>query len=590
MAPARPLPVPPSPRVSAVIATFNRRDAVISVLDRLRSLPVDEVVVVDNGSSDGTAEALRARGDVRVVEAGANLGFAGRNLGAREATGELLLILDDDAYPLPAAIEFMVEAFRRRRTLAVAGGLVRDLGPGGTIVKSTEVGTFDWWLRAGRRRTPPEGLPAFFFPDGACMIRRDAFLEVGGFYEPFFLSDIDGLDLATRLLARGWDVRYYPQALFDHLKIRSGRQVNTADRRLYMRVRNGLWYFWLHFPPWVAARRMTAYLAYELVECVYRGAPGAWIGGIRAAWRDRERVRPDRRPLPRAVLRRAEMNRGRTHVRLLVEQARRRVPLGGWTERPPVVLMYHGFGSRTPDQDPHNLFVPLEEFDWQLEYLARRLVPIDLATYVAGWHLRRWPRRSVLVTMDDGYRSTLEGAARLARYGIPAVVFVPPGILGQTTSWMPEMPGERILSADELREIGALGIELGVHGMDHRTLTGLDPAELRRQVAESRTALADVTGSLPTAFAYPEGEFDAAAVDAVRAAGYTLAFSVGTDGGRFAIPRMDVNGRDTHRTFAIKTAGSLERLIRAADRVPQLRYLGGRIAGKGPQPSRRGPA
>src|SRR5687768_6379278 len=90
------------PVVSAVIITRDRREALVQVLDRLAQLPVDEVLVVDNGSSDGTAQLVRARHDgVRLLEPGENIGIAGRNLAAREARGEFLLMLDDDSYPLP---------------------------------------------------------------------------------------------------------------------------------------------------------------------------------------------------------------------------------------------------------------------------------------------------------------------------------------------------------------------------------------------------------------------------------------------------------------------------------------------------------
>jgi N-acetylglucosaminyl-diphospho-decaprenol L-rhamnosyltransferase len=312
------------PRVSAVIATWNRREAVEIVLDRLAELPVDEVLVVDNGSEDGTAELVRSRGgNVRLLEQGANLGLAGRNRAVREASGELLLMLDDDAYPLPGAIETLAERFARDPQLAVAGGFVRDVDLAGCVVRSIEIGTFDWWLRAGRTgQVPPEGIPAFFFPEGASMLRRSAFLEVGGYFEPYFHL-VEGIDLATRLLAAGWDVRYVPEAQFDHMKAQTAR---SSDRALYLRIRNNLWYLWLHFPASVAFGRSVGYLLYDLIDASYQRHPGAWARAIRDAWTKRDLVRGERRPLPREIRRRAELNRGRTHVRLLAGQLRRRLP------------------------------------------------------------------------------------------------------------------------------------------------------------------------------------------------------------------------------------------------------------------------
>lgn len=310
--------------VSAVMITRNRREALAFVLDRLEALAVDEVLVVDNGSTDGTQEAVRDRGGrVRLIELGENRGLAGRNLAAKEAQGELLLLLDDDSYPLPGAVETLVEAFAAQPRLGVAGGFVRDVDLEGRVIRQTELGTFDWWLRAGRNgEVPPEGLPSFFFPEGASMARRSAYLDAGGFFEPYFLGS-EGLDLAARLTALDWDVRYFPNAVFDHLK---DPERQATDESLYYRIRNHLWFIWLRFPTSVAIRRTAGYLAFDLIESTYRRAPGAWWRGVRDAWTMRDLVRGDRHPLPRAALRRAELNRGRMHVKLLAGQLARRLP------------------------------------------------------------------------------------------------------------------------------------------------------------------------------------------------------------------------------------------------------------------------
>jgi GT2 family glycosyltransferase len=310
--------------VSAVIITRNRREVLSRVLERLLEQPVAEIIVVDNGSSDGTAEQMRRYGEpVRLLEPGENLGLGGRNLAAAEAKGELLLMLDDDCFPLPGSVDKLADAFDAAPRLGVAGGFVRDLDPDGNIVRQTELGTFDWWLRAGRKGdAPPRGFPAFSFPEGACMIRREAFLEAGGFFEPYFLASSE-VDLGARLHAHGWDVRYFPEAGFDHMKADSERQ--SPEVNLYYRIRNHLWYIWLRFPTSVAVRRTIGYLAFDLVESAYRRETGAWARAVRDAWRQRDLVRHERQPLPRAVLRRAELNRGRMHMRLLLGQLTRKV-------------------------------------------------------------------------------------------------------------------------------------------------------------------------------------------------------------------------------------------------------------------------
>jgi GT2 family glycosyltransferase len=311
--------------VSALILAHNRAVALGRVLDRLAELPVDEILVVDNGSEDGTAEVAAARGGkVRLVDPGGNVGIDGRNVGAQQALGEFLLMLDDDSYPVPGAIEALLEAFRSQPRLGVAGGLVTDVDLEGRTLREREVGTFDWFLRHGHRGgIGPEGIPTFFFPEGASMARREAYLDAGGFFAPYFFT-ITEVDLSTRMLGRGWDVRYVPTARFEHMKEPRARTGPT--RMLRYAVRNQIWYFWLRFPLGVAARRIPAYLAFDLVLCARHGAARSWAGGIADAWRDRDAVRGRRSPLPRAIVRRAEINRGRMHLRLLWEQLLRRLP------------------------------------------------------------------------------------------------------------------------------------------------------------------------------------------------------------------------------------------------------------------------
>jgi GT2 family glycosyltransferase len=299
--------------VAAVVSTLTARNELGLVLDALAEAPVDEVIVVENGPNP----ELEGREGVRVLRPGRNLGIGARNLAARETEAELLLFLDDDSYPLPGAVEELVGAFGAQPRLGVAGGLVRDvdLERGTEIERGTN--TFDFWL--GGDSEGADGVPAFFFPEGACMIRREAFLEVGGFFEGYFHTAAE-IDLATRMLAQGWDVRYFPTARFVHLRSETGRDKGDMLR---LRIRNQVWYFYRHFPASVAARRIPAYLLFDLVESAKSRALSSWVNGVRDSWREREHVKGTRQPVDRSVVRRAELNRGRRHLRLLADRAAR---------------------------------------------------------------------------------------------------------------------------------------------------------------------------------------------------------------------------------------------------------------------------
>jgi GT2 family glycosyltransferase len=310
---------PVSAPVTAIVLAHSRPETTLETVDRLQAIePVREILVVDTGSMGIAAMADARGGKARGVRT-ADIGIGGRNAGAREASHELLVMLDDDSWPLPGAVERLAAALEANPGTAVAGGLVRNVDPAGDVLTDTRVGSFDWWLRAGRPGDGgPAGLPAFFFPEGGCMVRRTPFLEVGGFFEPYHFAAVE-MELTTRLVGAGWDVRYVPDALFDHL--RAGPEALVTGRTtLHYRIRNQLWYFWLRFPAPVAARRIVAYGLFDLLEAAARGHPGAWLPAVREAWRERERVRPFRAPLPRAALRRAELNRGRRHLAWLAHQ------------------------------------------------------------------------------------------------------------------------------------------------------------------------------------------------------------------------------------------------------------------------------
>jgi peptidoglycan/xylan/chitin deacetylase (PgdA/CDA1 family) len=255
------------------------------------------------------------------------------------------------------------------------------------------------------------------------------------------------------------------------------------------------------------------------------------------------------------------------------------MPWRGYPDAPPV-LLYHGFGSRPRQADPFGLFVPTDSFERQLRLLVRHFHPLDLSEYLAALERQSWRSRSFLLTIDDGYVSTFDQAAPLlARYRVPAVLFVPPGLLGQRSAWMPDMPGERLLTREQLAQLSDLGIEVGVHGMDHAPLIGLSPSQARTQIWESREILGGILGYKPRSFAYPEGKFDEQTVNAVRSAGYEVGFSVQRGGaGRFTMARRGINRSDSLISFAARLMPWYEPARRVSARHPALRRLAGLVA------------
>jgi peptidoglycan/xylan/chitin deacetylase (PgdA/CDA1 family) len=239
----------------------------------------------------------------------------------------------------------------------------------------------------------------------------------------------------------------------------------------------------------------------------------------------------------------------------------------------PLILNYHAFGERSTADDPNHHFVPVESFAAQIDLLlGRGWRSLDEASYLAGLAGTGWPTRSFLITIDDGFESTLEGAKVLAARGVAAIVYIPAGLIGDSTSaWSSEMRAESLLDADGTRALLEHGLSIGAHGWDHRPMDGMTATELERNTRDARDALADVSGAAPRTFAYPGGHYDDAARAAVESAGYDAAFAVTGSDGRFAIPRIDVNGTDTMRTFAMTCSRWWPAAQSVGKRVPRLR-------------------
>jgi peptidoglycan/xylan/chitin deacetylase (PgdA/CDA1 family) len=240
--------------------------------------------------------------------------------------------------------------------------------------------------------------------------------------------------------------------------------------------------------------------------------------------------------------------------------------------RAPRVLMYHNFGDAPAD--PERLFVGERAFADQLDHLRRRgWRALNLDEYLAALDGAPTPRRSYLVTIDDGHESVPRIAApMLGAAGVPSVLFVCPGLLGDRARWAQDYPEERLAGAQQLRTVVGQGMELGVHGWDHTRMAGMDEATLHHHVADARSELEAATGVRARAFAYPYGTHDAVARRAVASAGYSAAFAVARESGSFAVDRVFVRSTDSLLMFRLKLSLGYRLISRAGGRAWRVRH------------------
>ena len=242
--------------------------------------------------------------------------------------------------------------------------------------------------------------------------------------------------------------------------------------------------------------------------------------------------------------------------------------------RMPRVLMYHNFGEVPPGGDPEHLFVTEKTFRAHLDLLRRRSWrALSLAEFVASLDGARVPRKSYLITIDDGHESVLRTAAPiLAEAGIPSVLFVPPGVLGGPVNWNPAYAAEQLSPKADIATLAGTGMEVGVHGYDHTRMLSMDGAELHRNVVRAGEEVAEMMGGTPTSFAYPYGTHDREARQALEDAGYTVSFAVAREHGRFAVDRVYVKGTDSLGMFRFKLTLAYRFASRMGGRTPWLRH------------------
>ena len=230
-------------QVSAVVVSYNSAAYLPDCIRSLRAEGVDEVVVVDNASSDGSVAAVRATDPaVVVVESGANLGFgSAANLGAAATAGGDLLILNPDTVVEPGTVKALAEALDRDPGLGVVGPRMEtedgrlypsvrrfpDLGVAAGHAFVGLVWAANPFTRRYRMLDWDHDRPAsdVDWVGGACLLaRRTAFDVVAGFDEAYFMY-VEDVDLCWRLRQAGWRIGYEPGGRVIHAVGGSSRLV-----------------------------------------------------------------------------------------------------------------------------------------------------------------------------------------------------------------------------------------------------------------------------------------------------------------------------------------------------------------------------
>ena len=404
--------------VTVVIPNWNGWDLlekyIPSVIAALASNPANEILVVDNGSTDGSADFLRERfREVNVLALPENLGFGGgSNAGFRQAKNDIVVLLNSDMRVAPDFLAPLLEGFRDPEVFAVSCQIF--FSDPAKVREETGL-TQGWWqdgsLRVRHRvdAAVDDLFPCFYGGGGSCAFDRAKFLELGGFdrlLEPFYLEDTD---LGYMAWKRGWKVLYQPRSLVYHEHRGTIGKKFTPEFIQGVLRRNFLLFCWKNIHEWP---RLAGHFFFS------------WAGAVLTVFFGDLPLRADLpslwrafRKLPRAVRSR---RRARTLAAISDSEAFRR-PLGGYyrdrfaaleavPERPRVlfvspypicppvhgggVFMYQTLREMTKLTDVH----VVELLDWPSEEAANE----ELRTFCASaeWLVRPSGKPSGMASIE----------------------------------------------------------------------------------------------------------------------------------------------------------------------------------------------
>lgn len=544
-------------KASIVLTTYNRAATLAQTLPTVLAQVLDgpfEVIVVDDGSNDETASLLKrfaaSHPNLRVFSQPNQGQPAARNLALRNATGEIVLFLDDDILCPPTLLA---------EHLALHQGQDRRFVFGTTLISDRSSKSLaSEFMRCGAegfvQRTTSE--PQGRWPEDALMDANVSLPRAALSSDPFRIgvpAFMANTGLALRLTSPGGlSMHHAPKAIAHQIYRKSSRDFCKHDG---------------------AARGRSEVL---LCRAMPAFRPHSGIGNIHSGRYPKRLLRQClvRFPLPLdflflPLLGLASLFSRRFGARLVaywsgMESYRAAVrECGGWTgyraefgqDLP--VLMYHHVGPEVPNTYPE-LTVSPSVFERQMIALRDAgFHPVTIAAWLEWCRSAKpLPDNPVLLTFDDAYADLERHAFPvLESLAFPAHVFVVTSQLGGTNVW-DEARGSgshRLMTAEAIQQWNSKGVQFFPHSHSHADLTGVDDPQLAAELDDSRAKLKSLLGSDPVAFAYPYGKLDARVVEGARQR-FTSAFTTlegvnGLSTDPLLLHRTQVSGKESLATF-----------------------------------------
>ncbi|MCK5829011.1 MAG: glycosyltransferase family 2 protein [Methylococcales bacterium] len=255
-------------KLSIVFLNFNKLAETTITSKILQELCANrndiEIIAVDNGSEDGTAEFLQAQSNIISILLPDNSGIAGYSAGFIQARGDYLLVLDDDSSPsCLSGIDNALKKFDQNPSIGLIAAHINN--PDGTP-------QWSWHLPKTNSFSPSP-----FFIGCGFFIKRDLFEKINWYPDNFFLYQNE-VDVSFQVGLQGYEIYYDPDCIIIHRGIPSQR---PGWRRVFFPTRNTLWLIRRYYPQPQASYLIFSRLVIGLIRAMTFGEVKSYLRGAR---------------------------------------------------------------------------------------------------------------------------------------------------------------------------------------------------------------------------------------------------------------------------------------------------------------------
>ena len=260
------------PDVSVIIVNWNRLDDTLKGLRYLRFQDDVwyEVVVVDNGSTDGSVDRLRREHGIKFIGLRSNVGpCEARNIGIENARGRFIFFLDSDAILSKRKLARLVERMDRDPTIGILAC---------RIVNGFTRETDQWIYSQPETAFHRHEFDTYSFSAAGAIVRAQALRDAGLFWDRLFIYT-EEVDLSIRILRAGFRIVYYPDVRVYHCPSQQGRK--SEGDHLRLQIRNWIWIFYRYYPSAFRMAKILLYIIIYIIKGINAGHLGECLLGIR---------------------------------------------------------------------------------------------------------------------------------------------------------------------------------------------------------------------------------------------------------------------------------------------------------------------